>query len=399
MAETPMERQYNTLKKEAGDALLFFRVGDFYEMFHEDAKIASEILDITLTSRNKTAENPVPMCGIPVKASDKYIAKLTFSGQKVAIAEQVSDPNLPGIVERKILSIITTGTTLSDQILDEKKNRFIASLTKDFDGFSFARCDLSTGEVAIAQMKDFEELIRMVLSPDIVEIIFSPQDFSEFSSRFLYFSGALSRHFPPENAHDFLISFFKTKTLKSLGIEKNNSIQKTLALLFSYLQETQKTTLSHISDISFLDPQKYVKLDHSTINNLELFIGSDNEQSSSLFSQIDATKTPMGSRLLRNWILQPILEKDEIEMRLSRIENLIENDEYKTTLQKALSAISDIERIIGKLAMNKTNPTDLLRLSSSLKAIEECIPILQNTEEENPWKNWANEIITLFSKK
>lgn len=396
--QTPMERQYNELKKEAGDAILFFRVGDFYEMFHEDAQKASEILDIALTSRNKNAENPVPMCGIPIKAAERYIAKLTQAGEKVAIAEQVSDPTLPGIVERKIISIITPGTTLSDQILEEKKTRLIAACYQENNIFCTVFCELSTGKIFIHSTSEWDEMLREIVKAEVTEIVLTPTHFTELASFFSYFSGILSRNFLPESPALFLQDFFGTTTLKSFGIENNVLVQKTMALLFSYLQDTQKVPMHHFSEIHIIENTNTLRLDPGTISNLELFIGNNGDPKHGLLSAVDFTKTAMGGRAIRQAFLSPFSNKEEIEKRLEKTQWLIENPEYKIALEKALSRVSDIERIIGKLSMQRAIPIDAVRLSESLQALEELFPLLKSLPEESPWKAWADEIISLFEK-
>ncbi len=397
-SQSPMERQYTDLKKEAGDALLFFRVGDFYEMFHSDAECAAEILDIALTSRNKNAENPVPMCGVPIKSAERYIAKLTQAGKKVAIAEQVSDPSLPGIVERKIVSIITPGTTLSDQILEEGKSRFIAALHVEQCAFSLVQCELSTGQVIITQESSFDEVLRELLKSDIAELVLTPSVFTELAPSFSYFSGSLTRHFAPEHAEQFLQDFFGTKTLKSLGIEQSASLQKAMALLFSYLDETQKMPMRHISQVVLKTHEGVLQLDHGTMMNLELFAGSDGEIRHGLLAQVDFTKTAMGARKLRQWFLSPLADKSKIDNRLDKVEYLVKDPDLKTALEKTFSAVSDIERILGKLALSRATPHDVLRLSKSLESMKALLPMLEKIPENSPWKNWAEACSALFTK-
>lgn len=393
-----MERQYETLKAEAKDALLFFRVGDFYEMFHDDAKKAAEILDIALTSRNKNAENPVPMCGVPVKAAERYIAKLTQAGEKIAIAEQVSDPSMPGIVERKIVSIVTPGTTLSDQILEEKKSRFITSIVEDNTGIAAVFCDVSTGSIELLQSPSMDEIVQQIIKKPVVEIIFTPQGFSEHSSLFSYFSGSMSRFFVPENPRAFLLSFFKLQTLKSLDIEDHPSIQKAMALLMAYLEETQKIPMVHISHVQWIQSSQSMRLDANTIKTLELFTGSDGEAKHGLISCIDNTKTAIGGRHLQRIFLNPVSDKKVLEERLEMVETLQKDTDFHTILQKALAQVSDIERIIGKMAMQKAIPRDAVLLSQSLVALQSLIPSLQTLPQTHAWKPWAMQVESLFDK-
>ena len=399
---TPMEKQYNEIKKEAPHSILFFRLGDFYEMFGEDAKEASEILEIALTCRNKNAENPLPMCGIPAKAYERYLAKLTRAGKSVAIADQVSDPTGKGIVERKITRIITPGTTFSEQILDAKKQNFIAAFAEDKEDISsLAFVELTTGESFVQTFLDPQDAFREAEKQMVAELLFTPEHFSKYSPSLSYFSGKLSRHFLPENSEKFLKTFFSVKTLKPFGIDQNGSGILASALLFSFIEDTQKTGISHISGISFRDTSDYISLDPETINNLELFASSDGNRKNSLFAHIDNTKTALGGRALQQAFLSPFKKKEPIETRLSKTQELIDNEQFLTKLQASLSEISDIERILSRISTGRAIPRDFVLLKNSLKSIEEISHYEFSDEgvrnEMHEWKIWKEKVSALFS--
>ena len=396
---TPMEKQYNEIKKEAPHSILFFRLGDFYEMFGEDAKEASEILEIALTCRNKNAENPLPMCGIPAKSYERYLAKLTRAGKSVAIADQVSDPKEKGIVERKITKIITPGTTFSDQILDAKKQNFIAAFGESKDGkFALGFVELTTGESFVQNFSSANDAFREAEKQMVAELLLTPENFSQYSPSLSYFSGKLSRHFLPENAQKFLENFFGIKTLKPFGIENNTAGILASALLFSFLEDTQKTGISHISGIFYKDTSDYIALDPETIKNLELFASNDGNKKNGLFYQMDKTKTALGGRALQQAFLAPFKKKDQIESRLSQTEELIKNEKFSENLSLYLSEISDIERILSRISTGRAIPRDFVLLKNSLKSIQKISELeISDEMEMKEWKQWKEKISHLLS--
>lgn len=396
---TPMEQQYWELKKEAGENLLFFRLGDFYEMFGEDAEIASEILEIALTSRNKKSENPLPMCGIPVRAAERYIAKLTRAGKKVAIAEQVSDPSEKGIVERKIVNIITPGTTLSELVLESDKVHYLCSLyIPSANDIAVAFCDVSTGEAFVQCFQNLDDAVKEIMKREVAEVLMTPDHFREYSKSFGYFSGALSRHFLPEDSHKFLLNFFGVKTLKSFGIETFESAIHASALLFSFVEDNQKQDSPHFSGISLKENNTRLKLDADTIKNLELFAGSDGNTKNGLFAHLNNTKTAMGARELQRIMLEPFIDKKEIESRLLAEEELIHDTTLHDHITKALSHISDIERILSRIASGKLLPSDFVKLQQSIQATEDISKILQESESEQ-WQKMGKTLDEILTTK
>ncbi len=368
---TPMMQQYQEMKAECPGAIVFFRLGDFYEMFGSDALEAAKIMEITLTSRNKKDENPMPMCGVPHHAVEGYLAKLTRAGKRVAICEQVSDPSLPGIVKRKIVRIVTPGTTTSEQILQQKANRFVMSLYIKKDYFGIAFCDLSTGEFQTAEFQGQAtlktEILRLapaelVLARDqyddpsvratvaeLSEITLSPCDFREEALRLL------SRH-------------LKVTTLDIFGIASWPFAIQASGILLRYLLDTQKESLPHISRIDAYRRDDFMPLDEATIRNLELFGGED-----TLLSILDETETSMGGRLIRRWLAQPLLKKEDIEARHNAVEDLVTKDDFRHSIKGELGLLSDLERLIGRLSGAGGSARDLVGLAQSLARV----PVIQ----------------------
>ena len=393
--KTPMEVQYETLKKEAGESLLFFRVGDFYEMFGEDAENAADILEISLTSRNKKAENPVAMCGIPYHAADRYIAKLMRAGKKVAIAEQVTQPSEKGIVERKIINIVTPGTTFSQNVLEAKQPNYMAGFWNTSECTSVCFADLSTGNAWVQDFETPEEATKEIMKLDVVELVITPEQFRAFSSLFSYFPGSTTRHFIPDQGERFIKDFFQVKTLKPFGIEKNISAQSAVSLLFSFISETQNQTLEHCSGVSYKNCSDRLSLDLDTVRNLELFYASDGSKKNGLFSHIDKTKTAMGGRKLQEDMLSPFSQKQAIDSRLQTIDEFIQNPNVQQSIEKTLSQVADIERILARIATSRAIPRDYILLENSLQALQDLL----SEHEENPdseWGKWKTKLKKYF---
>lgn len=365
-----MMQQYQEIKSQCRDAILFFRLGDFYEMFGADALEASKILDITLTSRNKGDANPLPMCGIPYHASENYIARLTKAGKKVAICEQVSDPSLPGIVKRKIVRIITPGTTYSTQILEQKANRFVLALFPQKDYFGLAFADLTTGEFKATEVQGLEALAVELLRLNPVEVVVHQNHYDDPELRAEFIS-ALSAPVSPiefyDEAYTFITRHFKITTLEGFGIASQPFAIQASALLLKYLLNTQKDSLAHIDRISAYYRDKTMPLDEATIRNLELFSTlQSGEEQHTLLTVLDKTETAMGGRLLRRWLVQPLLRKDEIEARHEAVQELVQNHELRNQLQHELKHLNDLERLLGRLSSSTGTARDLVGLAQTL---------------------------------
>ncbi|MCX6743542.1 MAG: DNA mismatch repair protein MutS [Candidatus Parcubacteria bacterium] len=384
---TPMLKQYREIKSKHQDCILFFRLGDFYEMFGPDALEASKILNITLTARNKGTANETPMCGIPYHAADGYIAKLTRAGKKVAICEQLTDPNLPGLVERDVIRIITPGTTLDNNILENKRNNYLVSLFNKDNKWGLAFVDLTTGEFKLSELNKPDDLINelnrilpseIIITPDLNENLSLKTKLEQISNFNLFYPALF------HSASETLLEHFKVKSLQSFGIEKYLAGIEAAGNLINYLKDTQKTSLEHINKISLYNLSDYMILDEATIRNLELlYTFQFFEEKGSLISILDQTQTGMGGRLLRNWLLHPLINLDKVQQRLDAVEEFYNNLDLRENLKKELKNISDIERLIGRLGCKRANARDLLNLKNSLQQIPLIKKIL-NTAHCHP---------------
>ena len=365
---TPMMHQYESIKSRYPGEILMFRMGDFYEMFGDDAVKASKILDIALTSRHKGGPNEMKMCGVPYHALDNYLPKLTRAGVRVAICDQVSDPKLPGIVQRAVTQVVTSGTTMSESILRPKENNYLVALVKKkFYGLAFV--DLSTGEFRVTEIHDDQELVSELkrLSPPEVLLDTSQKD-DMVLPRLLrgytvnFFDGESG-----EKPDEFLKNYFHIRGLESFGLEKMTLGISSAVLVLRYLHEMQKRELTHIQKIIPYDIHHFMALDEVTIRNLEIFSNNfDGTSKHSLVDVIDYTKTPMGGRKLRSSLLRPLQKPHEIEERLSGVEEFFRSRALREDAQSVLSEMSDIERLLARIGCGRANPKDMVALSESL---------------------------------
>ncbi len=379
---TPMLKQYFDLKQKYSDCILFFRLGDFYEMFGDDALEVSKILSITLTSRGQD-ESKIAMCGVPHHAARRYIAKLTKLGKRVAMCEQLTDPNLPGIVQRDVVKIISPGTTFDDYLLDEKTNNYIASLCFENEKFALAFCDLTTGEFCATELKNFYELESEINKLTPAELILSLNLFSTDSIKlflekfsFLYLTPISSE---VSESRDFILKHFGIKNLEAFCLEEEPLSVAASANLIDYLKNSQKSELLHISGIKKYFRGNYMMLDESTISNLELlFTIRDSKKDGALLSVLDKTQTSMGARMLRSWLLKPLIDINKINARLDSVDEIFTNCNLRLSLANSLKNILDVERILGRLGCNSGNARDMIGLRESLKKIPEMKAILKN---------------------
>lgn len=410
-----MMKQYREIKKQYQDCLLFFRMGDFYELFLEDAYTGAKVLDITLTSRPKGKDGRIPMAGVPYHAVDSYLAKLVKNGYKVAICEQVSEPNKYGIVDREVVRVVTPGTVLDEKSLERKENNFILSLTTENDILAFSYADLSTGYFATheTQFQNLAQTIQDELSkisprecilpehlyndPEILKILKAEQNINiyPFADWDIY----------ADQAENHLKKHFQVATLASFGIEQNTLGVKTAAALLGYLKTTQKNTLSHIKKITNAASEDYLVLDRSSIINLELFSTiRDHDTKGSLLSVLDQTKTPMGGRLLKAWIKKPLIEKKQIEKRLDAVAELTQDTDFAHNISLLLEQIPDIERTLSRLSLMIGNARDVIHLKNSLKAVlfvKDVLKLSQTPLLKQLYNNISSdlsEVINLIEK-
>ncbi|MBU1132577.1 DNA mismatch repair protein MutS [Patescibacteria group bacterium] len=381
-----MQRQYNEIKEKHPQEILMFRLGDFYEMFGDDAKQASSILNIVLTARHKGSENEMPMCGVPHHALDNYLVKLLNAGKRVAICEQFGDPSLPGIVKRQVARIVTPGTTLNDSVLNNKKNNFIISLFLQKDIWGLALADLTTGEFKVAEISDLNILKNEIFRFQISEAI-APSSLGNDERHRDFINSLNNVNFfqlqPYENACHGLTEHFKMKNLQSFGIENLKAGIEAAGALFGYLKETQKTNLEHITKISRYNFADFMALDESTIRNLELFQNSSTgEYNGSFISIIDKTVTGLGGRRLRRWLMLPLVNSEEINARLSAVAEIIEDHSLMKNLSEELSQTADLERLMGRIGCGRATARDLVALKNSLNLIPKIKNLLKEKKSQ-----------------
>jgi DNA mismatch repair protein MutS len=377
---TPMMKQYLEIKKQYKDCLLLYRMGDFYELFMEDAYIGAKILNITLTGKSNGKNDRIPMAGVPYHAVDTYLTKLVKSGYKVAICEQLSPPNKKGLVERDVVRVVTPGTLVDEKALEKKENNYIISLLIQDTAFAMSVADLSTGYFATTQIEtdDFGKTIRDELAklqpsecilpdelyndPMLLKILKQQQKLNIYPfSNWITYSheglNVLKRH-------------FGVITLESFGVHQNSLSIQTAAALLGYLKETQKGTISHIKKLTSLSHEEGLILDRATIINLELFSTiREHDTRGSLLSIMDETITAMGGRLLKQWMKKPLIEKDAIEQRLEAVQVFLDTSVLRDQIRELFAQIPDIERLLSRLSVNLGNARDLVNLKLALQTI------------------------------
>lgn len=369
-------RQYFKIKEQYKDVILFFRLGDFYEMFAEDALIASEILGITLTSRDKSKENPIPMCGIPYFAADSYIEKLLREGYKVAICEQIGDPKTSkGIVERQVVKVLTPGTYLAEGV---KENIYIMAIYPSKGKFGIAIADISVGEFTVYESD--RDLIDEISRFEPKEILLpaSYKDNATFQNLSFYKTFIEDWKFDYLTAYKSLLQHFKVTSLKGFGVEEYESAIVAAGALLSYLQETKQTV--EFKTIKTLNLSNFMLLDFSTKRNLEILQSLDGSKEGSLFWVLDETLTPMGMRFLKNALSAPLVNRQEIQRRLNHVEIFYKNYIHRENIRNILKDLPDIERIALKIKANTVNPRELKALKEALKKIPALISILLKIE-------------------
>jgi DNA mismatch repair protein MutS len=373
-AETPLMKQYYDVKAKHPDAILLFRVGDFYETFGDDAIKTSEILGITLTRRANGAASYVELAGFPYHAVDTYLPKLVRAGQRVAICEQLEDPKLTKkIVKRGITELVTPGVAISENIVENRENNFLASVHFDKNLAGVAFLDISTGEFLTAQ-GSYEYIDKLLNSFAPKEVLFQRgkgKDFSEIFGTKYYTYNLDDWVYTDEAAFDRLIRHFETTSLKGFGVERMPLAVIASGAILNYLDLTQHNRVQHITGLSRIEEEKYVWLDRFTIRNLELF-SSIHEGAKTLADVIDKTISPMGSRLLKRWIALPLKEINPINERLDVVEYFFRHTEDKELLEDYIRQIGDLERLISKVAVGRINPREMVQVKFALNAI---IPI------------------------
>lgn len=380
MALTPMMQQYLSIKEQYPDCILFFRLGDFYEMFYEDAVVGARDMEITLTKKSCGEAERAPMCGVPYHAADLYIAKLIEKGHKVAICEQMEDPALAkGIVRREVVRIITPGTLLSQTMLSEKENNFLASLYVGPKGEGLAYCDISTGEFAAVDFSGpshSENLMAELAKVDPREVLvnqFDPQAEDLWRQLPLsinaYLSPGKPEYYLERNCQRAIRDHFHTEAEGSVGLDKEEAPHLFFAVgaMLHYLKDTQKQSMQHLGSLRIVDAGAHMSLDKATLRSLEIVESlADRKRSGSLLGILDKTCTAMGSRKMRQWLKEPLNRKDPIEARLNAVEALVDDPMRLNNLRTALRGVYDLERLSSRIACGTANGRDLNALKNSL---------------------------------
>ncbi len=377
MAEySPMMQHYLKTKEEYKDCILFYRLGDFYEMFFDDALLVSKALELTLTGKQCGTEEKAPMCGVPFHAADIYINRLLKLGYKVAVCEQIGDPKLSkGIVERKVIRIATPGTSTDSAVLDEKTNNFIVCVYEDEGGkYGFSAADVSTGDFYVTELDSDEKLIDEFTKYDPSEIICNEPLLSKnlFLDRLKVaaFNALDNKHFSCDHATTVLLKHFKVNSLEGLGLNELENAKISAGALLTYLYDTQMNELSHITGFTIYSTGTFMALDSATRRNLELTETlRDKNKRGSLLWVLDHTNTAMGARTLRSWLEQPCTERAAIEDRYDAISELNDKAFDREELYEYLNPVYDLERLITRITYLTANPKDLIALKGSLNAI------------------------------
>lgn len=389
-----MVKQYLEVKEKYPDAILFYRMGDFYEMFFKDAIIASKILDITLTSRDKNKEDSIPLCGIPYHAASSYIQKLVDQGYKVAICEQMEEASKgKGIVRREVIRVITPGMVLEDDYLQPKANNFLMAISLGEERFGLAILDASTGDFLATEVNTAQSLLDEVMRTEPKEIIFPETAKEQAPAKHLMkaFPHALYSPLPPE-VFDGERSRERLKAFSLLPPEgKNQALQAVGAILF-YVEETQKVQPGHLSRLEFYQVQDYMVLDETTRKNLELFENlATRSRKGSLLEILDETVTSMGGRMLKRWLSSPLMNLDKINERLDKVSELKEKDVSRQRLRENMRQVKDIERLSARISLGIANARDLVALESSLNLLPEIKSIISPLEHES-FKRYLQEL-------
>lgn len=388
-----MMRQYQELKAAHEDCLLFFRLGDFYELFYDDALLASKALQITLTSRDVGGGRRAPMCGVPHHAADQYIARLAQAGHKVAVCEQMEDPaSAKGVVRREVVRIVTPGTLLNEAALEAKENRYLCAVAAGRDGYGLAACDLSTGEFVCGGFRGPGGRTRLL---DEIERLRPPEALldpaleadgrlaEEIAARSLACRTYETPAFRLSDARRRLSGHFSTLGLEGFGVDDDLAVRAAGAA-FAYLEQTQKTTLAQITRLLPIRHEGALQIDAATRRHLELVESArDGKREGSLLAVVDETVTPMGARLLRHWLQRPLAAVEPIQARQEAVGRFVEDPLLRGRVRSVLEKLYDVERLIGRVALKSANGRDLSSLRASLEALPSLLDALQAEDADS----------------
>jgi DNA mismatch repair protein MutS len=400
--ETPLMKQYNQFKAKHPDAILLFRVGDFYETFGEDAVKTSQVLGIVLTKRANGAAQYVDLAGFPYHSLDVYLPKLVRAGLRVAICEQLEDPKMAKtIVKRGITELVTPGISINDKVLEQKENNFLASIhiTEKQCGIAFV--DISTGEFYVAEgnQEYMDKLLQNFKPSEMVIQKHKTEGFKELFGDKILLTTFDDWVFTHDFTYELLTKHFQTNSLKGFGVENLPFGIIAAGAALHYLYETQHHKIQHLNKLNRIEEEHYVWLDRFTVRNLEL-IHSPNENAVTLLQILDQTQTPMGSRMLRKWLVLPLKEKVMIEERLQIVKYFIENEELSGNIKQTFKPIGDLERLVSKVATGKVNPKEVLQLARSLRAVEKLKSLCLTAQQPSLSKiaEQLNPIVSLCKR-
>ena len=378
---TGVMKQYLQVKEKYPDAILFFRMGDFYEMFFDDAVTASRELEIALTSRNKKAEDSPPMCGVPHHAVDGYINKMISKGYKIAICEQLEDPSkAKGIVKRDVVRVVTPGTVTDTSVINEKENNFLCAIVKDGEKFGVSFCDITTGELLVTECSgsDTQSLINELARYNPSEVILTTglMEDKTLTEEIIYrFSSMINKAGTEPvwaNSKSLILSRFGASSLADIGISEDASVVNAVGMMLSYLDTTQKMILGHIRELNYYSSAEYMEMDVFTRANLELTETLRSKKTrGSLLWVLDKTKTSMGGRMLRSFIEKPLVNCTAILKRLYAVDELIKESSLREEITEKMKAINDLERLLGRVVCRTVNCRELLALAASLRPLPE----------------------------
>ena len=382
---TPMMEQYHEIKKQYPDAFLFYRVGDFYELFEDDAVKGAQILELTLTHRSNKTENPVPMAGVPHVAVQSYVDTLVEKGYKVALCEQLEDPKkAKGMVKRGIIQLVTPGTLMNDKPSEAKESNYLTSVVTTKSSFGLAYSDLSTGEIYATHLKSFAAVSNELLSLRTREVVFNGH-LSDKDSDFLHKANITVSEPVELTGKHAEISFAEQ--------DLTNSAEKAaVKQLVGYLLQTQRRSLAHLQVAKSYEVNQYLQMSHTVRDNLELTASAKTgKKMGSLFWVLDKTHTAMGGRLLKQWLARPLLSIEQLNKRQEMVQALI--DEYFTreNINDALKGVYDLERLTGRIAFGNVNARELLQLAHSLNAVPTILTAIQKADNKN-LQNFARQI-------
>lgn len=383
---TPMMEQYLSIKKQYPYAFLFYRLGDFYELFFEDAVEVSRLLELTLTSRNKNADEQIPMCGVPHHAAQGYIDTLIEMGHKVAICEQVENPKeAKGMVKREVVQVVTPGTVMQSKTVEAKENNYLVAIAKKDSVIGLAYADLTTGEVKVTELDNSQEVLNELTSLKSKELIVEPGEFLELQEMLSsYYNIAVSH--PQKEMYDHNLGKLKDKL-------QNRRLDKVTDLLLHYLSETQMRSLDHLQEVTEYKTSHYLLYGQDARRNLELTSSlRDGSKNGTLLWLLDDTKTAMGGRMLRSWLEKPLIDKKTIEDRLNSVESLLNHFFERSDIRETLKQIYDLERLAGRVAYGTVNARDLVQLKRSLSQIPSLIDLLQSINHEGIWDVYLNKL-------